>query len=118
MSTHLSDILDVDRLHYHLNERNVSAAHHPTEPLTIYNYTAACQYRGAWGPTTRLCRGLIVNRDSGEVVASPFPKFHNLSEHGDGAAAGALNLAPPLTVFDKLDGSLGIAYRPGSSDLH
>ena len=78
---------------------------HPRYPeLAIYNYTPECQYSKAWDDTTRAARGLILNRHTGEVVAKPWPKFFNLSEHEtipDG----------PAHVREKMDGSLGIVFH-------
>lgn len=113
--TALTQILDADLLARHVADRMVVAVRHPDEPLTLYNYTQRCQYEGAWDPVTRACRGLIVDAD-GMVRARPFPKFHNLHEHAPDSAAGPIELVPPLRVFDKLDGSLGIAYRRPSDD--
>lgn len=77
---------------------------HPGYPeLAIYNYTPECQYSGAWYEATRAARGLVLNRDTGEVIAKPWPKFFNLSEHEtfpDG----------PAHVREKMDGSLGIVF--------
>jgi RNA ligase len=113
----LFDLLDEDNLARHVEARTVSMVRHPTEPLRLYNYTERCQFTGAWDHESRTCRGLIVD-DDGWVIARPFPKFHNLHEHGDDAAAGPLSLVPPLRIFDKLDGSLGIAYtRPSDGRL-
>ncbi len=106
----INEILDVVNLAGHVDAGNVAEVHHPSEPIKLYNYTSRCQFAGAWDHETRTCRGLIV-ADGGEVLARPFPKFHNLHEHGPDSAAGPLHLEPPLQVFDKLDGSLGIAYR-------
>lgn len=90
-----------------LTERLVVRRDHPTLPLHILNYTERCQYEpGLWSPLTRQCRGLIYHRDTGEVVARPFPKFFN---HGQ-AEAPTLDLSAPVIVTDKLDGSLGILY--------
>lgn len=108
--THLSEILDLDNLARHVEAHTVAEVHHPTEPVTLFNYTNRCQFDGAWDNESRACRGLIVDVH-GEVLARPFPKFHNLYEHGPDSAAGPIELVPPLRVFDKLDGSLGIAYR-------
>ena len=108
--TYITDILDVDNLDRHVIAGTVRRVEHPTEPLLLFNYTQTCQFSGAWDNESRASRGLIVRRD-GLVVARPFPKFHNLYEHGDESAAGPIRLVPPLTVFDKLDGSLGIAYK-------
>jgi len=108
--TYITDILDVDNLDRHVIAGTVRRVEHPTEPLVLFNYTQTCQFSGAWDNESRASRGLIVRRD-GLVMARPFPKFHNLYEHGDESAAGPIRLVPPLTVFDKLDGSLGIAYK-------
>jgi len=108
--TYITDILDVDNLDRHVIAGTVRRVGHPTEPLMLFNYTQTCQFSGAWDNESRASRGLIVRRD-GLVIARPFPKFHNLYEHGDESAAGPIRLVPPLTVFDKLDGSLGIAYK-------
>jgi len=107
---YLDDLFDTDLLAFHVDAGHIARTRHPTEPLTILNYTQRCQFEGAWDEVTRACRGLIV-ADNGEVVARPFPKFHNLHEHGAESAAGPIDLTPPLRVYDKLDGSLGIAYR-------
>lgn len=78
---------------------------HPRYPeLAIYNYTPACQYGRSWDDVTRAARGLIMNRETGEVIAKPWPKFFNLSEHTtipDG----------PAQVREKMDGSLGIVFH-------
>lgn len=81
----------------------VSCQRHPHAPLTIWNYTARCQYSRAWTPETLAARGLILH-DDGSVVARGFVKFFNLGEH-----QGPLP-DEPFRVFDKVDGSLGILY--------
>lgn len=105
------------RFHELVNQRDLAAMidggyvryqDHPTHGLTIYNYTEKAQYERVWTPVTRQCRGLIVDRGTGRVVARPFPKFFN---HGEPAAEG-LDVGGPVLVTDKLDGSLGIMYMP------
>ena len=83
----------------------LTARRHPTEPLTIYNYTARCQYDRHWTPITRACRGVILH-DDGRVIARPFPKFFNLEEMPRSWVP-----KPPFSVTTKHDGSLGILYR-------
>lgn len=80
----------------------IAAKGHPTEPLTIYNYTQRAQYEAEWNEATLACRGLILS-DTGTIVARPFRKFFNLDQ---------LPAIPsgPFVAHDKLDGSLGIAY--------
>lgn len=84
----------------------VASTPHPADPdIVIYNYTARCVYSDAWDPATLACRGLILNRRTGEIVALPFPKFFNWNEPRAFVPEGV----PEVTV--KLDGSLGILYR-------
>ncbi|MBO0869409.1 MAG: 2'-5' RNA ligase [Micromonosporaceae bacterium] len=82
---------------------------HPTLPLAILNYTAKAAYTGAWDEVTLTCRGLVVDNDTGRVVARPFRKFFNYGQAG----APQLDLGCPATVTDKVDGSLGISYPTG-----
>lgn len=72
--------------------------------LFIANYTPKVQYEKLWTDTLKKCRGLIIDQ-SGNVVATPFPKFFNIEEHSP-------NEIPkePFEVYEKLDGSLGIVY--------
>ena len=83
--------------------RLVNCQRHPSAPLTIWNYTAQCQYQRAWDAVTLAARGLILH-DDGRIVARGFQKFFNLSERQ------APLPAEPYKVFDKLDGSLGVLY--------
>lgn len=85
----------------------ISEQRHPTLPLIIWNYTHTCQFDKAWDAYTRVARGLITDLD-GHIVARPFPKFFNLNEHEETKIE---NL--PIgnqTIYEKLDGSLGIQY--------
>ena len=59
----------------------VSEKEHPTFPLLIYNYTPVCQFSKAWDEVTKMCRGLIVHKETREIIARPFPKFFNYEEH-------------------------------------
>lgn len=104
MHVHIDDLFDRTLLERMLEQRFVKATGHPGLDLVIYNYTARAQYEGEWNPVTRSCRGLIVERDTGVVVARPFAKFFNLSQHGEDLPDG------PVQVTEKMDGSLGIVY--------
>lgn len=72
--------------------------------LDLYCYTKRCVYNQLWNPTTILARGLIINRQIPQVIATPFPKFFNYGE--------STQIFPqlPFTVTDKLDGSLIIVF--------
>jgi hypothetical protein len=112
----LSDALDIDLLRAHIDDGVVGLRRHPSAPLHLYDYTPKAQYERVWTPVSMACRGLIVH-DDGRLWARPFPKFFNAGEHGstaDGREQSFLAPLPvhePFEVFDKLDGSLGIAYR-------
>lgn len=105
MTVHLWDLLDLQALDKALEDGYVREQTHPTLPLRILNYTEKAQYERAWDAVTLTCRGLIVDT-AGKVVARPFTKFFNYSEHPD----GTFDLTAAVTVTDKLDGSLGILY--------
>jgi RNA ligase len=73
--------------------------------LQLFVYTPRCVYEDGWDEFTVLARGLIVDEAALQVVATPFPKFFNFGErHGE---------APdlPFEAFEKLDGSLIIAFH-------
>lgn len=80
---------------------------HPALPLRIFTYTEKAVYDRHWTPATLACRGLIVDM-RGNVIARPFPKFFNHGEEADPYEHVA-SLADG--IFDKLDGSLGIAFH-------
>ena len=106
--TLLHDVLDPVMLADAVGDGLVRKQRHPSRELTIYNYTEACQYSGAWTPVTLACRGLIVDA-AGRILARPLPKFFNHSE----SQAPLLEPDAKVTVTDKLDGSLGVLYHDG-----
>lgn len=83
----------------------VSEQSHPLDPnVKIFNYTQTCQFSKAWDEVTTQCRGLIMNVETGEILARPFRKFFNFGEY-----AGEIPTEKPI-ITKKLDGSLGIMY--------
>ena len=102
----LTELFDTDLLNDMIELGYVKYQCHPTAPLVIYNYSHKAQYDRAWNDVTKKCRGLIVNSDTGEVVARPLEKFFNLGEHDENDPT----LTGPFTIANKLDGSLGIIY--------
>lgn len=80
---------------------------HPTLPLKIYNYTDKVQWESLWDDVTLICRGLVVNTITGDIVARAFKKFFNLSE-------GRTETTDEYVIFEKLDGSLGLLFFYGS----
>jgi RNA ligase len=109
--TRASDFLDMDRMDALVEDGFVTRREHPDAPLRVFNYTAKCQYEHLWAPETLAARGLILNF-AGGVVARPFPKFFNLSEHEpESSNLPRLPLGQPFIASEKMDGSLGIAFR-------
>lgn len=115
---YLDQILDLDDLAKEIEEGYVRERAHPVYgAVYILNYTEKAQYERRWNDVTRACRGLIydtfdghlanVGNRGGIVLARPWSKFYNYGEH----AEGTLDLAAPVEVTDKVDGSLGIIYE-------
>lgn len=75
--------------------------------LVVANYSKQTMYTRTWDDVTENTRGLIFNKNTGEVAARPWKKFYNHME----------DKAPDLTTFgevevtDKMDGSLGVGFR-------
>ena len=72
--------------------------------LRLYVYTEKCTYDKLWGKFSLMARGLILDVDRKEIVATPFPKFFNVGEN----AVTVPDL--PFETFEKLDGSLIIVF--------
>lgn len=92
----------------------ISEQSHPMdENVKIFNYTQKCQFEKAWDEVTENCRGLIINVETAEVIARPFPKFFNYQEH----IANGKDIPDETPIInEKLDGSLGILYSLGGKD--
>lgn len=78
---------------------------HSHLPLSIWNYSAVCQYnKDLWDEITTLCRGLIVDTETNEIVGRSFRKFWNEGEK-------LYTPTETFTVWEKMDGSLGILFH-------
>ena len=76
-----------------------------TDNLILFSYAPRAAWSAEWNEYELVSRGLILNRDTGEVVARPFDKFFNW---GEGGRTGSGNIK---TVTVKEDGSLGALLR-------
>ena len=94
----------------------VQVQHHQEFPLDIYNYTRATVYENKWDAVTSKCRGIIVNRDTGEIVARPFEKFHNYGAIGSDKHEGFHMTAEDPVVWEKMDGFMCTMYRWENKD--
>lgn len=106
--TELKSILDPNKLEAEVEAGYVRVRYHPYHSnIAIFNYTEKAAYEGHWNSVTLSTRGLIVDLDTGIVLARPFPKFFNLGQTGAPEVTGD---TPLLWAYDKADGSLGILW--------
>lgn len=107
--TTLYDLVDQNELERMMAENRISKQVHPYLPLTIYNYTNRAQFVNEWTESERVCRGLIVEDGTLDVIARGPSKFFNYGQTG----APDIDLESWVRVSRKEDGSLGIgwAYR-------
>ena len=82
---------------------------HKTLPLNIFTYSRKCQQEDNWDSVISKCRGIVVDRWTGEIVARPFEKFHN---YGSPQAEGTLfDVRVQPTVWEKMDGFMVTAFK-------
>lgn len=110
----LANYLDVAKLEQHIKDRVINVQHHRYAPLDIFNYGQKAQFESIWDDVTCKTRGLIVDRNTGDIVARPFEKFFNLGHQGRPETDFAALPAREPEITEKLDGSLGILYRIGN----
>lgn len=108
----LGDILDLELYKTSLEAGHIRTQTHPTLPFVVHNYTEACTWENGWNDVTMMCRGLITNAETGEVLARPLKKFFNHDQLG----APTIGLDDPISVTDKIDGSMAVLFpvREGS----
>jgi RNA ligase len=103
---HISSIAPLEDFFAAVEARKVNSQTHDEHPYTIFKYTQSTVFEQDWNDVTLAARGLIVNHETGEIVARPFAKFFN---HNEGNAPVELMRGEAI-VTEKLDGSLGISY--------
>ncbi len=119
LGTTLMDVLGMTRyevldlIQAYINQGLIRQQFHITESLAILNYTERATFTKMWDTMTLMCRGLIYNTDTLEILARPFPKFFNHNEE----PAAKFQTWETVVVSDKQDGSLGILYREPSTGL-
>jgi RNA ligase len=98
----------------YLDTRLVNVSHHHEFPLSIYTYGRKAVHENVWDNVTSRCRGIIVNRETGEVVARPFEKFHNWGF--DPTNSADVEIKQPPVVWEKMDGFMCTAYSWGGKN--
>ena len=71
-------------------------------PYYLLNYSPEAMYSGNMTEVEKACRGLVVRTD-GKIMALPMPKFFNIGEPQCPSLPDE-----PYTVWEKIDGSLGV----------
>lgn len=98
----LTELIDPALMDSMLHEGMLYRREHPDDPsLVVYNYTQRAQFDRVWNDATLNCRGLVVHGD--KVIARPWRKFFNYDEV-------SVKSNGPFVAYEKIDGSLGIAY--------
>lgn len=93
----------VDLLNEMVDSGYVKKQPHPYEKWYLYNYTPKTVYDKVWNEATRASRGLVLDYNN-TILALPLPKFFNLGEE-------PIPLPDEdFTVYEKIDGSLGILF--------
>ena len=73
--------------------------------LLLFDYTTGAHIANQWNFFERASRGLIINRQTGEIVARPFEKFFYWLADGR-TVSGHI-----VSITEKMDGSPGILFR-------
>lgn len=94
---------------------------HETEHFVGFKYNIHTTFNKLWDDVTLNARGIVFDKETGEIVARPFRKFFNFSEMitPEGNHTELYNIVPAgfkpnlgghFRVMDKLDGFLAIIF--------
>lgn len=109
----IGERVDFAELNELARKGTIVANHHPTLPLTVYNYTSLRTIREEeWTPLLSLCRGLVVEDESGKIIARPFSRMREIESSQELAADEEIR-----RVYEKVDGTLGIVVRYGDEQF-
>lgn len=98
----------LDGLLNEVQKGNVNIAYHPEHPeLAVFKYSLQCVAERRWNVFSLMARGLILDLEQKQVIATPFVKFFNYSEIENQSVSV---VEKDFTVTEKMDGSLGIGF--------
>jgi len=92
-------------LNEYIEQSLIVANKHPEYDIWILNYSPKAQSKKFWDEYTMSCRGMVIDAD-GRILARPFQKFKNYSEHDP----SEIDLTRPFVIYEKMDGSLIIVF--------
>jgi RNA ligase len=111
----LKDYVNLEDLGRAVKDDTVSCRPHSRWPLDIYNYTTTAMGKTHDDVTLRRCRGLIVDRETGEIVARPMEAFFNINDtRYPETMLDNLPLNPlknKIEISEKMDGSMGVIFQ-------
>lgn len=108
----LFEYIDKTEFNLMVEKGYIKVVEHPSgNGYKVINYTKSCTYDWVWNDTTTKCRGIIVDGDY-NIISRPFPKFYNYEEIED---KSIIPTDEHFTVWEKLDGTLGILYWIGDT---
>lgn len=102
---HVQKYLTTHTLDDLTSEYGIKVTEHSRDPLVILNYDQLDSPKT--DPIVRECRGLVLERDTWQVVARAFPRFFNWGEVQDEMALFDWS---SVSVTEKVDGSLCLFY--------
>jgi len=98
--------------HIEKGELIVNVGQGEREGLKLVTYSKTYQYEHnsvPWDPLVQHCRGIIFDAtDDYKIVALPFSKFFNYGEGGIHYPSAGAEI---MSVYEKMDGSLGICFH-------
>lgn len=108
-------IPDQAKLQSYIEDGIVTRRPHTFLPLDIYCYGKRATYEQLWDDVTCKTRGLIVERETGLIIARPFEKFFNINDERFPETMEEslrdLSTRAERVITEKLDGSLGILWK-------
>lgn len=105
----LSEVIDVNILNKHIDNKVVNKNYNSDRSLAIYKYGKVTGTKHPWDSTNILTRGLIVDTHTNEVVARGFNKFFSTGQYKYIFDID-IDTNQSAIAMPKEDGSLGIAY--------
>lgn len=107
---YIDSIASLEELNAAYQAKQIEVGVHPDPnvPYVVLDYSKETQYKQDWNSITVNARGLMVNKETGEIVARPFRKFFNYDQPVPGLTD--FDRSGPVVVTNKEDGSMGTLY--------
>lgn len=102
----LADKFDLDLLNEEIANNNIDRR--DSGEFSLFKYSDLAMMKWSWTPTNMRTRGLIIDSNN-DIIARGFNKFFNYDQLVDMGVSVDVN--ENGVIMDKLDGSLGIAFK-------